>query len=485
MKISSLFCLYFFLMTSINAQENHYWAQQFGARSSLLGGAVIGGVRDNSAIFYNPAAIAFIEHQGLTVNANAYKFDAITIKNGAGKGLDVPSNRFSLFPQLVSGTKSFKKNERLRWGYTLLTRSQANIRMRIRHEALYNVIQSRSGLEEFIGTYQNDVNINELWAGLGLAYKISNYISLGITQFLSYRNQVVSVAAERHALPSVLVTGSSFFDMSGTTAHSVLMNNFSILWKVGLAIDFDRFKAGLAITSPSVNLLGFGDVQREIANINMAAFQANNVNRNFLGTAGQKVSKITFKTPLSVALGLEYHLPNTKLMVATEYFAEIGSYKVMEADAGAFLRPSNLEVRDGIPNASDFLSVSTYARALVNYGIGIERKISKKYSLLMGFRTDYDSYERNRTPARNIDLSTTFWNLYHISGGLMMNRENGNLSIGLNYAYSGSTQIRQFVNYVAPQDTNALLGVVNNSAVADVNSFNIVVGFTYFLDKGK
>jgi len=42
------------LQVSSTAQENNYWSIQYGTRSTLLGGAVIGSVSDLSATFYNP-----------------------------------------------------------------------------------------------------------------------------------------------------------------------------------------------------------------------------------------------------------------------------------------------------------------------------------------------------------------------------------------------------------------------------------------------
>jgi hypothetical protein len=52
------------------AQDTHYWTHQFGTRSALMGGAVVGGTRDNSMIFYNPAAVSFIDSSSLSINAN-------------------------------------------------------------------------------------------------------------------------------------------------------------------------------------------------------------------------------------------------------------------------------------------------------------------------------------------------------------------------------------------------------------------------------
>jgi len=44
-----------------SAQDSHYWTTQYGNRSRLLAGAVIGSVDDVSAVFYNPGALALIE----------------------------------------------------------------------------------------------------------------------------------------------------------------------------------------------------------------------------------------------------------------------------------------------------------------------------------------------------------------------------------------------------------------------------------------
>ncbi len=49
---------------SASAQDNNYWTNQFGTRSNLMSGAVVGGVRDPSAGFYNPGAVPFITDTG-------------------------------------------------------------------------------------------------------------------------------------------------------------------------------------------------------------------------------------------------------------------------------------------------------------------------------------------------------------------------------------------------------------------------------------
>ena len=86
-----------------HAQDDHYWSQQYGAESTLLGGAMVGGVSDNSAVYYNPGALAFITNLSLSIDANVYRMDKILISDGAGKGLNLNSAQISIYPQIISG----------------------------------------------------------------------------------------------------------------------------------------------------------------------------------------------------------------------------------------------------------------------------------------------------------------------------------------------------------------------------------------------
>ena len=49
-----------FNFTSLRGQDSHYWTQQYGTKSMLLSGSVIGGVEDLGAVYYNPARLSVI-----------------------------------------------------------------------------------------------------------------------------------------------------------------------------------------------------------------------------------------------------------------------------------------------------------------------------------------------------------------------------------------------------------------------------------------
>jgi hypothetical protein len=112
----------FFYYTVAEAQDDHYWSQQYGAVSTLLGGAMVGGVNDNSPVYFNPAALAFIYNPSLSIDANVYRRDRILIKDGGGNGVNLNSAQMSVFPQIISGMINLIKSGKLNLSYTLPTR---------------------------------------------------------------------------------------------------------------------------------------------------------------------------------------------------------------------------------------------------------------------------------------------------------------------------------------------------------------------------
>ncbi len=73
----SFFSFSFIILTFqfLYSQENHYWIQQHGPTSTFLAGAVTGGVRDNSSLFYNPGAAAFTEGFNLSLQSDAIFYE--------------------------------------------------------------------------------------------------------------------------------------------------------------------------------------------------------------------------------------------------------------------------------------------------------------------------------------------------------------------------------------------------------------------------
>jgi hypothetical protein len=89
--------------SSVQGQEMNYQPFQYGTRSALMGGAAVAGVRDSSAIVYNPAALAMSQETSLSVSANALRAGSMKLHDKLGAGADVDGLFLDALPLIVSG----------------------------------------------------------------------------------------------------------------------------------------------------------------------------------------------------------------------------------------------------------------------------------------------------------------------------------------------------------------------------------------------
>ncbi len=167
MKNYSILFILVFVSSGIDAQDDHYWAQQYGAVSTLMGGAMAGGVTDNSTVHYNPGALAFFSNPSLSVDANVYKMDKIRISDGAGEGVNLNSAQLSVYPQIIAGMVNLFKNSKFRFSYTVLTRNHGNVLINSRYTNPVSVDPEipSSQLTSYVGVFDCVNQLNEQWFG--------------------------------------------------------------------------------------------------------------------------------------------------------------------------------------------------------------------------------------------------------------------------------------------------------------------------------
>jgi len=232
------------LVKPLTAQDSHYWTQQFGSRSALMGGAVVGGVRDNSAVYYNPGALAQMDSLTVSVSANAYQLDQLDIADGAGLGLDLSSSQTQIIPLMISGVYRFKKAPQHTLGYSIIGKQQTGIKYSARTDGFLNVIQESNspGDEEFIGQFNHKSGLNEQLFGLTYAYKFNHRFSMGVTNYVAYRTQYLEETYVARAIPDIEELYYSFVAplVATNILYSTEFSNLRAFWKFGFSMDFDR-----------------------------------------------------------------------------------------------------------------------------------------------------------------------------------------------------------------------------------------------------
>ncbi len=178
--------VFFLLLAQICFSQDHYWSQQYGGQATLSGGTAVSGARDNSAIYYNPGSIGFIDSARITASTYIYGFEYTQLKNGAGTGLSLKSMRVNIIPQLLAGSIAIKKVPKLKLIYGTLTRGRSNVRFTQENENDYEVITGSPNTEYYKARVEFVNNSVEQWAGLGLAYKIDKHWSIGLSAVGAY-----------------------------------------------------------------------------------------------------------------------------------------------------------------------------------------------------------------------------------------------------------------------------------------------------------
>lgn len=462
-----------FLLLSLpftaTAQDSHYWTNQFGTRSSLLGGAVVGGVRDTSATFYNPGALGFIDNASLSVSANALKASTFDIKDGAGDGKDLDSSDINVVPLLVSGILKIDGSPEHTLGYSLLTKDHSSIKASARRDDVIDVLKNpfNPGDEDYIGQYNFDESLNEYWAGLSYAYKASDTVSLGLTNFFALRNQEVLQLFNARAVNrgNFTTVNTGLYDSLATVDYTDLR----LLWKAGAAVDLNPVKLGLTITTPSVNLYGDATAGVDVTAANLDVNGDGSL-VSFVGDDRQDGLDAEYKNPLSIALGAEYELaPKTKLSGTVEWFDNLSSYGIVEANSRALVRPEGVFPEF---DSKNILSISGQAESVTNFALGFETPVSEKITGILSFRTDQNA-------VGDAGFGFSDFDLKHATLGGVYKGEHSDFALGFQYSWGNNDHFGKLVNFSDPSEQNLLAGS-EGDAKAEYEALSIIFGYTYY-----
>jgi hypothetical protein len=408
------------------AQDTHYWNNQYGPRSMLLSGAVIGSVTDMSATFYNPGAMGYIEEPELLLSANAYQLATLKVRDGAGDGIDLSSSQFNLLPNMLAGAfrKSWLGKNKL--AYSLLTRQRFKAEVSGAATNRTDVLPE-PGDEEFAGAVRASVDAKELWAGVTWARGLSERIGVGVTTFVSFRNEAGASEFFAQALTDSL-------DMSlvyGVDNFSSTV--YSLLWKAGLGFDLRPLTLGITVTTPNLQLAGSGEavLNESIVRIDI---DGDSIPDNAFQTDFQQDVQANYKSPWSIGFGAGYFFERTQLHFSAEWFSAVDRYEVLELES--FTSQTTGEVVNR--------SIEQKRESVFNFALGIQHDFSDKYGGFLSFNTDNSAFSPES------DISVTGIDILHVTTGATAAVGRTNWMLGVSYAW-GDEQDTQFID-LNPED---------------------------------
>ncbi len=442
---------------SVAAQDSHYWTYQYGTRSNLLGGSVVGSVLDLSGTFYNPGGLSLIDEPETLLAAKIFEYYAISLKDFVGSEARFNSPKFGPSPGLVAGALKFRGLKRSWLGYSVLSRQSVMLRLRGASTSLRDVVPSVPGPEEAAADFRVYEYLTETWFGITWAYKFKESFGFGITQYVTHRNHRADVQSTAQALCE---TGEVALS-SG--ARQYRYNNSRILWKMGLAFDTRGITMGLTLTTPSFRLFGRGTSKINATIIGQDLINGGEPD-DFLALNVQEKLRANMRTPFSLAVGATVKLANIQLYGSAEWFARVKAYSVMKGED--FVIQSTGEIHAN--------ELTHELRSVLNYGLGMEFGPNEKLKFYSSFTTDFSA----RGPEAATNLSITDWNIYHVMGGATFTIKRSSFTLGLGYAFGRRNS--EYRPGFFTETGEELLGLDHFSIGSfTYRNFKLVAGFSF------
>jgi hypothetical protein len=453
--------LIFFSFISLYSQNSHYWTQQYGNKSLLLSGAVTGSVTDLGAVYYNPGFLSLQDSAtSFVITAKLFQFTNVKLENGLGENVDLKKNNFGNLSGLIAGIFKLNFMPKSKFAYSVLTRRTNNIDLDYKSQSNFDVLPISPGTEDFSSDIVLNHESKEIWGGVSWSYPLNNHMSIGISNFvtLSNTNSLLNIDL------NTLASDNHVVALNRIRQYDYL--NFGLILKAGFALKYPKFSAGISITVPKINIWGTGFMYTQGIKAGTGA-NYTLLEEDYYESDYQENIPVYLKSPLSISIGTGFIFNKFTLHLSSEWFNKVNKYKVLEPTV--FLGQSSGE--PVINNVVDEL------QTVINTGIGVKYNLNKNYNLYMGFSTDFSAASPDSKTftdlSNEIYNSSLKGNIYHFSGGTVLELNKLFLTLGLAYSHSINDLAPPVDLPEGPSSSNNLEEI----ASLKVSSWKLLLGF--------
>jgi len=398
-------------------QDTQYWNIQYGTRSTLLGGAVIGSVSDLSATYYNPGALGLSRATGLILSTGVYEGTSLSLEGSGIQKREVSSFGFNVAPSLVAGRFPADSNAADRLAYSLLTRQRADLNLQWRFVGSQATIPGVRGSGSISQDAELQQNISEMWGGFSWSRPLSKVVGIGVTTYFALRSQTKGVSQLTHALTDSSGVAGLVFE----TDYDYY--NVRVLWKAGLAVDLSPLSLGLTLTTPSVNIFGSGSTYINLQSSGVDANGDGMPDPLFVAQYQEELSSV-YRSSWAVGMGVSYEMDPFRFDVTAEWYAAVGRFNVLEPVSFA-----------GQSTGKEYQNaLSAELNSVLNFGVGIEYVSGERTSWYASAITDNSGLKTGS--GANFAFSSIDY--INVTGGGIFGAGRSKITLGLGYAFGSS-----------------------------------------------
>ena len=390
------------------AQDSHYWTFGYGPIGQLTEGALVGGVNDLSATYYNPAACALIDRPRFVFNVTSFDLAQIQVKDAAGSGLDVDQMVSRPVPAMIAFHLGAHE-EGNHFAFAFLARSESDFDLGY---SASDVSEASEVATAGYGRFKQ--RVLEYWVGGNWSRRVSRNVSLGVSPFFAYRGHRSRRTLAAEQLSPELQRGT-FVGMENEYNHMRVLAKLGVAWRPG------AWQLGANLTAPGFKVYSDGKT-------NFNATVASGSGTTLLAATTQKGLDATYRAPWSVAVGATRRFERSAVHATVEWFSAIDPYDI--------LLPAPAPVAGA--GRSIPIQFRGEAASVVNFAVGFEHGLGDALRLYGGAARNYSTY----IPERD-----TFspWDLTDVTAGVSVDRGRARFALGLGYAW-GTGELQQLVS---------------------------------------
>lgn len=406
--------------SAARADDTHYHDYPLGGRAVGLGGAFVAIASDPSGLYYNPAGIVDARHSSVQIGTNLYGLeisDTFVQAFGAVGDLESVFADLNIIPSSTAFTGVIDRDAS---GRAITSYALGSFIPSYRSLNVDSASETSNGPCKQL-SYQRNILDRTFQFGAATGHRLDDTWQFGASVFMAYRTLRDHEEVSCFGGPNQETTAFSSAATNLNIAAASILMTFGVKANLGNGLFI-----GGTLTSPGIPAFDAGSIR-----VRRSAVDPNQGTSQFLLRELDDLSANT-KYGTALRLGMAWVVPKTLTLAFDADFRAPTKYDLVDVPAG------NTEFREAIT-----LTTAVQRSAVVNFHLGAEYLMFKKFSVSAGLFTNFSSAPRIEGPVGTSYSQDSLPRINAYGGSLVAGffGENTLTRVGLTMSYGDGTDV--------------------------------------------